>query len=1209
MSVPPEKVLADVGRRLSEPLSKDPLVKLLKKAASALSELRQSSSLQHAIAPLSNSLVQKKLLQHKDKDVRILLAVCFSEIIRVLAPTPPFSDQILKGIFKLIISIFSELSDVENAYFGKRVKILETIAALRCCVLMLDIGCENLVLEMFNIFFSVVRDEHQQNLLQAMLSIMVAIVEEKVSKNLLDVILSNLLKEGKGGSYGSFKLAVSLVENCAERLEPHIRGFLTSCISERDATGNELKEFYHEIIFQIYQCAPQILIAVMPNLTQELLTDQVDVRIKAVHLIGKLLTHSRLQLALEYRPLFIEFLKRFSDKSSEVRSSAVDCAKACYLVKSSGAEAFEILTALQGRLLDFDDKIRIQAVTVVCELAQANLEFFPLELILQAADRVRDKKVSVRKKAMIKLLELYHAYCIKCSEGLLPITDHFEQIPSKIITLCFDKDCKEFSLQKMELMLAEDLFPASLPAEERVRHWMALFSFFTLPHCKALDSILAQKQRFQREMRTYLSLREIGKSRRGHEKISACFKKMSLSFIDSIKAEECFRKLHQMKDNNIFKALLELVREQSFSNIQSNQEAFLKRIGDKHSNYEFFRVLSLKCAYSIFTVDHVRSILEGLLSKKNEREQYLDTTNFDLLVSIVSIFPTLLRGSEDQFLGLFPMEVEQLNEKLLQMLIRAGGHISIKLRDIYPFLEQACLEGSRIQSKQAVSAMALLMSASDELIFDDLCEKLLGFLNRGQNMPTILQSLGCIAQHSLSSFQLHAEEITQFIIQKIISDVEVRSNFPLLPKVSPFFRSASCKLKIYGLKTLVKSCLPLQVAHGQNQIRGLLDILLKILQEEEIPDGVVEADQAHLRLAAAKSVVRLSTRWDLHISPRLFNLSMALARDPSPVVCRSFLCKINKLLKEQAIPKRYACALALGCCSECLSDTKADALNYLGQFFREYNRRARLTHGSPRQNMDGGALTTFPAYIVVFLIHVLAHDRGFPSADSQDDEYAFASFYSPLIALLQASVNPDFYAGGKLEEVNEMASYLCGIFSAVKRAVDAVDIRFTSKLHRLSEIGLFMVRKVAHNPRPPSHSPRLVLLPSSLYKVNDDARSEQAHLDEGFMERILLRAESFISRSPPPHFRTACSSCSGRDREERGRSPSDGGEEKSRESGGPHEPQEEGGAVLVLFFTVDVETAGENHGSFQNVGARAKAINTHKFHATFFYRFPCYNDF
>ena len=42
--------------------------------------------------------------------------------------------------------------------------------------------------------------------------------------------------------------------------------------------------------------------------------------------------------------------------------------------------------------------------------------------------------------------------------------------------------------------------------------------------------------------------------------------------------------------------------------------------------------------------------------------------------------------------------------------------------DVYPFLELACLEGSRIQSKEAISAMALLMSDSDKLIFDNLCE-------------------------------------------------------------------------------------------------------------------------------------------------------------------------------------------------------------------------------------------------------------------------------------------------------------------------------------------------------------------------------------------------------------------------------------------------------------------------------------------------------
>lgn len=53
-------------------------------------------------------------------------------------------------------------------------------------------------------------------------------------------------------------------------------------------------------------------------------------------------------------------------------------------------------------------------------------------------------QISVRKKALHKLLEVYQDYCKKCSEGHMATSDHFEQIPCKILMLCYDKDCKEF---------------------------------------------------------------------------------------------------------------------------------------------------------------------------------------------------------------------------------------------------------------------------------------------------------------------------------------------------------------------------------------------------------------------------------------------------------------------------------------------------------------------------------------------------------------------------------------------------------------------------------------------------------------------------------------------------------------------------------------------------------------------------------------------
>ena len=41
-------------------------------------------------------------------------------------------------------------------------------------------------------------------------------------------------------------------------------------------------------------------------------------------------------------------------------------------------------------------------------------------------------------------MEVYREYCIMCSEGPMTASDHFEQIPCKVLMLSYDKDCKDF---------------------------------------------------------------------------------------------------------------------------------------------------------------------------------------------------------------------------------------------------------------------------------------------------------------------------------------------------------------------------------------------------------------------------------------------------------------------------------------------------------------------------------------------------------------------------------------------------------------------------------------------------------------------------------------------------------------------------------------------------------------------------------------------
>ncbi|KAG4163583.1 hypothetical protein ERO13_D01G180700v2 [Gossypium hirsutum] len=1095
------QLISGIGAKLGQLArpNKDVLVKSLRQVVSALSQIEQPSvvevaakaqvlrKLEAATKPLRNSIVKHGLPNHTDKDVRLLGAICVSEFFRILAPQPPFADKHLRDIFKLIISIFSELADTTSAFFSRRVKILETVARCKCCVIMLDIGCDDLILEMFKTFFSVVRDHHQQSLINDVLSIMTHILNEEVSHQLMDVILGNLIQESKDATSAASQLAASVIQSCAEKLQPFVCGFLTSCSLDRDSVGSELKEFYHEIVLKIFQCAPEMLNAIIPSLTQELMTDQVDVRIKAVNLIGKLLLRPEYRVAQRYHALYVEFLKRFADKSSEVRVTALQCAKACCLANPSGIESLELLPAIKDRLLDFDDKVRMQAVIVACDIARSNLKYTSHEFVSEFTERLRDKKISVRKKTLQKVMEVYRDYCNKCAEGHITICDRFEQIPCKVLMLCYDKDCKEFRSQNIELVIVEDLFPILLPVEERTRHWIHLFSLFSPSHVKALSAILSQKKRLQTEMRNYLVLRRKEKeinSEDMQKKLRSSFVKMSASFPDPSKAEECFDKLSQMKDNKIFSSLGQLLDEVTLKSAMAIRDKLLKVIGNKHPHYEFLQLLCSKCLFNIFDSEHVSCIL-NLISSGGLESYHLEAFSIELLLVIISNFPSLMRGSELELCLLFE-EKYLIHDKIIQVLVKAGPHISVKFSDFYPVLKKICLEGTRSQSKYAVSAIASLIDVSEPYVFSELCEELVNSLHRGRNTATVLQSLGCIAQYSVSTFENHDKEITQYVYKKILQAKSLDD--PSVIEDSS--GCTTCKLKIYGLKMLVKSFLPHRRSQISRPINSLLGTLLKMLQKEDVLDDIISCagDRDYIRLAAAKSVLQLSRRWDLHISPDIFCPTILMGKDDSSSVRLSFLDKTYKLLKERVIPIRYACAFTLAT-ADGFKD-RQHSFKYMVEFIKEYNREAQKRRTSMVQ---GGSIVDYPAYLVVFLIHLLAHDEGFPPEGCQD-EAIYAQFCSPLLFFLHTSISSN-NVDDDMDIVNVAAFYLYYIFRAIKRAKDAVDVQRTPK-------------GISSLPRPEK-----ILLPSSLYKITP-MKNEEANwksFTHTFVERVVHIFKSQIS--------------------------------------------------------------------------------------------------
>eukprot|EP01018_Ginkgo_biloba_P037002 Gb_12481 [translate_table: standard] len=447
MSTQLEHQFSEIGKRLgSPPHSKDALLKILKQLSMFLSEVDQSPSetMLKAMRLSMYALVTPEMLRHRDRDVRLLVASCLSEITRITAPDAPYNDDILREIFQLIVATFQGLYEIHSPSFGKRVTILETVAKVRSCVVMLDLECDDLILEMFQIFFSIAREDHPENVLTSMQTIMTLVLDESevISEQLLAVLLTTLRRENRNVSPAAYQLAMNVVQCLAAKLEPNLKHFLTSAMSAEGSSQNNLEKDYHEIIYSIYQCAPQMLQSIIPNLTQELLTDQLDVRLKSVKFLGHLFAFPGQPVAQVFQPLFLEFLKRFTDKAVEVRLLVVEHAKECLLANPFRPDASDIIAALSDRLLDFDETVRRQVVAAICDVANCALKSMPVDTIRQVADRLRDKTVSVRKYTLERLAEVYRVYCSKCADGSVSDFD-FDWVPGKILRCCYDKDFRK----------------------------------------------------------------------------------------------------------------------------------------------------------------------------------------------------------------------------------------------------------------------------------------------------------------------------------------------------------------------------------------------------------------------------------------------------------------------------------------------------------------------------------------------------------------------------------------------------------------------------------------------------------------------------------------------------------------------------------------------------------------------------------------------
>ncbi|CAN0890858.1 Sister chromatid cohesion protein PDS5 homolog A [Linum grandiflorum] len=994
-----------------------------------------------------------------------------------------------------------------------------------------------------------------------MQTIMVVLIEESedINDDLLLVILSVLGRNKSDVSKAARKLAMNIIEQCAVKLEAGIKQILVSLMSGDNRLPDSQID-YHEVIYDIYRCAPQILSGVVPYLTGELLADQLDTRLKAVGLVGELFSLPGSTITETFQPIFMEFLKRLTDRVVEVRISVLEHVKCCLLSNPFRTEASEMISALCERLLDFDENVRRQVVEVLSNVAIHAPGSVPAETIKLVADRLRDKSLTVKKCTMERIAEIFRAFCKKSSDSSI-ISHEYEWVPGKILRCFYDKD---FRSDAIEYILSVSLFPSDLLVKDRVMLWVRIFATFDKVEVKALEKLLEQKLRLQQEMQRYMSLRSIhqeGDAPEIQKKILFCFRIMSRSFTDPAKAEENFLVLDQLKDANVWKILAALLDvNTSLQQAYTNREELLKILGEKHKLYDFLSSLSVKCSYLLFNKEYVKEFFSEAVSHKSSGNSALVQSSMNILVTLARFGPMLFGGAEEELIGFLKDDNEIIKEGALHVLAKAGGTIreqlAVSSSSIDLILERLCLEGSRRQAKYAVHALAAITKDDGLKSLSVLYKKLVGMLEEKRNLPAVLQSLGCIAQTAMPVFETRETEIQEFVKDRILN---CKNQLEDNAKVCWDNVSETSLLKIYGLKVFVKSHLPIKDVHLRPGIGDLLDILRNLLNIETLQDTESSSvDKAHLRLAAAKAVLRLSKHWDHKIPVDIFHLTLRVAESSFPEARKIFLGKVHQYIKDRLLDPKYACAFLF-------YPIESDQLDFEEEKQNLVDIIQMHCQSKPRQvslQSDASPLTTFPESILPYVVHSLAH-ISCPDIDECKDVKAYEPIYRRLDMFLSLLMHKEEEVKSEADTTaKESISVMTSVFQAIKDSEDIMDMAKSKNSRAVSELGLSIVKRLAPKENDLQMLASPVTLPSMLYKPYEK-KEEESQTNE---KKTWLSEDSVITHFESLNIKTDITQ----------EGPPPAAEEEVRKDSDIEEDDEEPLGVMLKQLKAKSTKAGRN---------------------------------
>ncbi|XP_076937264.1 sister chromatid cohesion protein PDS5 homolog A-like, partial [Bidens hawaiensis] len=280
-------------------------------------------------------------------------------------------------------------------------------------------------------------------------------------------------------------------------------------------------------------------------------------------------------------------------------------------------------------------------------------------------------------------------------------------------------------------------------------------------------------------------------------------------------------------------------------------------------------------------------------------------------------------------------------------------------------------------------------------------------------------------------------------------------------------RSELCSLKIFAIKTSVKSYLPAKDAHLRVGIDELLKDLQNLLSFGEISKDIESSsvDKAHLKLASAKAIIRLSKHWDKKIPFNIFHLTVRTSEVGFPEVKKLFLNKVHQYIKEKSLDSKYVCAFLLDFSPQ---------TSLLEEIWQE------------NQNLNEIIETCDLKHVLPYLVHALAHHPSCPNIDECKDIKAYEPIFKNLYMFFSKLARGDEDGNSGVSLKQEDVILISSVVRSIKRFKDAVDTNITKNSYAICDLCLSITKRLARNKEDVHESVVPVSLPQVLYTPHEN---------------------------------------------------------------------------------------------------------------------------